>query len=154
MTSQEMRKKALELFAVQKLHCSQAIAVVGQEKLGRGNDEVIRAVGAFGGGLCGNGEVCGALVGALASVGLCYSRARQDEKEDVRMWKVADELFRRFRDEIVDQEGTIRCREIAGVDWKDRTQARAFYQSDKIKRCYQIVGETAQLLGEILEKNQ
>ena len=46
--------------------CSQVIAAVGQEKLGKGNDEVIRAMGGFGGGLCGNGEVCGALAGALA----------------------------------------------------------------------------------------
>jgi C_GCAxxG_C_C family probable redox protein len=155
MTPKEMRKKAVEMFAVQKFHCSQVIATVGQEKLGKGNDEVIRAMGAFGGGLCGNGEVCGALAGALAVLGLRYSRARSDEKEDPKMWKVADELFRRFRDEIVNQNGSIRCCDIACVNWKDREQAKAFYAGgDKIKRCYHVVGETAVLLGEILEKNQ
>ena len=116
MTPKEMRKKALEMFAVQKFHCSQVIAAVGQEKLGRGNDEVIRAMGAFGGGLCGNGEVCGALAGALAVLGLRYSRAKSDEKEDAKMWKVADEVFRRFRDEIVNCNGSICCRDIACVN--------------------------------------
>lgn len=154
MTPKEMRKKAVELFAVHKFHCSQAVAAVGQEKLGKGNDEVIRAMGGFGGGLCGNGEVCGALVGALAVLGLRFSRARVDEKEDTKMWKVADELFRRFRDEVINQGGTIQCCDISCTNWKDREQAKEFYAGDKIKRCYRVVGETAVLLGEILERNQ
>lgn len=155
MTPKEMRKKALELFAVQKFHCSQSIAVVGQEKLGKGNDDVIRAMGAFGGGMCGNGDVCGALVGALAVLGLRFSRAKSDEKEDTRMWKVADEVFRRFRDEIVNQNGSIYCRDIVCVNWKDREESRDFYKGgNKIKKCYHVVGETALMIGEILEREQ
>jgi C_GCAxxG_C_C family probable redox protein len=153
MTPKEMRKKAVEMMAIQKFHCSQAIVAVGQEKLGKGNDDVIRAMGGFGGGLCGNGEVCGALAGALAVLGLRYSRARSDEKEDTKMWKVADEVLRRFRDEIVNRDGSICCRDIACVNWKDREQAKEFYKGDKIKKCYRVVGETAMLLGEILERD-
>ena len=103
MTPKEMRKKAIEMMAVERFHCSQAIAVVGQQKLGKGNDDVIRAMGAFGGGLGGNGEVCGALAGGLAVLGLRYSRAQSDEKENPKMWADAQEMVRRFRDEIVNQ---------------------------------------------------
>jgi len=152
MTPQEMRKKAIVLMAVQKFHCSQAIAMVGQEKLGKNNDDVIRAMGAFGGGLGGNGEVCGALAGGLAVLGLCYSRAHQEEKENPRMWKDAEELVRRFRDEIVQLNGSILCRDISQIDWKDREQVKAFYKGDKVKDCMRIVGETAMLLGELLER--
>lgn len=152
MTPKEMRKKAIELMAVQKFHCSQAIASVGQEKLGKGHDEVIRAMGAFGGGLGGNGEVCGALAGALAVLGLRYSRAQSDEKENPKMWADAEELVRRFRDEIVNQGGTIYCRDIAGVNWRDRGQTKAFYQGEQVKKCVRIVGDTALLLCEMLER--
>ena len=152
MTPKDMRKKAIEMMAVQRFHCSQAIAAVGQEKLGRGNDDVIRAMGAFGGGLGGNGEVCGALAGALAVLGLCYSRASADEKENPKMWTDAQEMVRRFRSEIVNQEGTIYCRDIARVDWTDREQAKAFYKGDQVKKCIRIVGETAMLVGEMLER--
>lgn len=100
MTPQEMRQKAIMMMAVQKFHCSQAIAIVGQEKLGKGNDDVIRAMGAFGGGLGGNGEVCGSLAGGLAVVGLRYSRANEEEKENPRMWKDAEELVRALYCEI------------------------------------------------------
>jgi C_GCAxxG_C_C family probable redox protein len=153
MTPKEMREKAIEMMAGERFHCSQAIAAVGQEKLGKGNDDVIRAMGAFGGGLGGNGEVCGALAGGLAVLGLRYSRAQSDEKENPKMWADAQEIVRRFRDEIVNQAGTINCRDIAGVDWKDRGETRAFYQGDKVKKCIRIVGETAMLVGEVLERD-
>jgi C_GCAxxG_C_C family probable redox protein len=152
MTPQEMSKKSIAMMAVERFHCSQAVATVGQEKLGRGNDDVIRAMGAFGGGLGGNGEVCGALAGALAVIGLRYSRARADEKENPKMWADTQEMVRRFRDEIVKRAGTIYCRDIAQVNWRDRAETKAFYQGDKVKKCIRIVGETALLLGEMLER--
>ena len=109
-------------------------------------------MGAFGGGLGGNGEVCGALVGALAALGLRFSRAREEEKEDPRMWAYADELVKRFREEIVKNYGSIRCGEIARVDWRDREQAKGFYKGEKVIECGRIVGDTAQMVGELLER--
>ncbi|PKN17075.1 MAG: hypothetical protein CVU71_17420 [Deltaproteobacteria bacterium HGW-Deltaproteobacteria-6] len=152
MTPKDMRKKAVVMMAVQKFHCSQAIAIVGQEKLEKDNDDLIRAMGAFGGGLGGNGEVCGALAGGLAVLGLRYSRAHQEEKENPQMWGAAEELVRRFRDEIVKQNGSILCRDISCVDWKNREQVKAFYNGEKVKDCIRIVGETAMLVGELLER--
>lgn len=152
MTPKEMRKKAIVMMATERFHCSQAVAAAGMEKLGKGHEEVIRAMGAFGGGLGGNGEVCGALAGGLAVLGLRYSRARNEEKENPKMWADAQELVRRFRDEIVNQAGTINCRDIAGVDWNDRPAVKAFYQGDTVKSCIRIVGETAMLVGEMLER--
>jgi C_GCAxxG_C_C family probable redox protein len=108
-------------------------------------------MGAFGGGLGGNGEVCGAVAGALGVIGLRFSRAREDEKEDPRMWAYAQEALQRFR-EIVKKHGGILCREIAHVDWKDREQAKNFYNGEKVLECGRIVGETAQMVGELLER--
>jgi len=113
---------------------------------------VIRALGAFGGGLGGNGQVCGALVGGLAAVGLRFSRGREEEKEDPRMWAYAHELFDRFQEEIVKDHGGISCWEIVRVNWKDRDQVKSFYSGDKRLECRRIVGETAKLVGELLER--
>ena len=107
-------------------------------------------MGAFGGGLGGNGEVCGAVAGALAVMGLRFSRARDDEKEDPKMWSYAQEVLQRFR-EIVKNHGGMHCREIAGVDWKDREQVKAFYKGEKAMECGRIVGDTARMVGELLE---
>ncbi len=112
----------------------------------------MKAMGAFGGGLGGNGEVCGAVVGALAVMGLRFSRASEDEKEDPRMWSYTHEVLARFRKEITQSHGSILCREITGVDWKDREQTKSFYKSEKVLECGRIAGDTAMLVGELLER--
>ena len=110
-------------------------------------------MGAFGGGLGGYGEVCGALAGALAVIGLRYSRAAAEEKENPKMWSDAQEMVRRFRDEIVGQGGTIACRDIARVDRTNRDEVRAFYRGERAQKCIGIVGATADVLGELLERD-
>jgi C_GCAxxG_C_C family probable redox protein len=109
-------------------------------------------MGAFGGGLGGNGEVCGAAVGALGVIGLRFSRGREEEKEDSKIWAYAQETLRRFKD-IVKDHGGVLCRDIAGVNWKDRDQAKAFYSGDGVRECRRIVGETAYMVGELLERS-
>ena len=107
-------------------------------------------MGAFGGGLGGNGEVCGALVGALAVFGLLFSRGNEAEKEDMRLWFVSREFLNRFQEDIV--KGSILCRDIAKVDWTSLDQVKAFYKSDKLLTCQRLTGDTAKLVGEFLEK--
>ena len=91
-------------------------------------------------------------MGGLATVGLRFSRSREEEKEDPRIWAYAHELFDRFREEIVKKHGGISCREISGVDWKDRDQVKSFYSGDKKLECRRIVGEVAKLVGELLDR--
>jgi len=152
MTKEEMRERAVELMMVKRLYCSQAVLAAGQQRLGRMDGEVVRAMGAFGGGLGGNGEVCGAVAGALAVLGLRFSRASENEPEDERMWAYAEEILERFRTEIAKKHGSILCREIAGVDWKDRQQVRDYYKGGRFSECGRIVGETAMLVSELLER--
>ena len=68
------------------------------------------------------------------------------------MWTYTRELLKRFRGEIVQKHGGILCSEIAGVDWTDREQAKNFYKGEKVLECGRIVGDTAMLIGELLER--
>ncbi len=105
-------------------------------------------MGAYGGGL-GSGEVCGAVFGALAVFGLQFSRGRDEEKENIRMWALVREFLKRFREEI--GQGRIYCRDIAGVDWSDVNAVKAFYRSEKLQACRDLTGATARLLGEFMD---
>jgi C_GCAxxG_C_C family probable redox protein len=109
-------------------------------------------MGAFGGGLGLNGEVCGALVGALAVMGLKFSRDREEDKEDPKMWGYTREILKRFREEIVKNHSGIRCWDIAKVDWTDRVQAATFRSGEKFVECSRVVGDTAKLIGELIER--
>jgi C_GCAxxG_C_C family probable redox protein len=126
---------------------------VGQEKIGAVNEDVVRAMGAFGGGVAGSGGICGALLGGVALISSLFSRGNPEEKEDPRMWRLSDKLSRSFQ-EITREFGGMNCRDIAGVNWKDRTAARAFYADPDSRRkyCFQVVGDAAYALGELLEE--
>ncbi len=108
-------------------------------------------MGAFGGGLGGNGEVCGAVIGGLAALGIRLSRGTEEEKEDRRMWRFTDEFVRRFREEVSPARGKILCSEIVGVNWKNPAEVKNFY-SEKGRICVALVGDAARLIGEILER--
>ena len=90
---EDMRKQAVELF-LQRMHCSQALAITGHEKLGKPDPAVIKALGSFGGGIGGTGHICGALVGAASVIGSLYSRSSLDEKENPRMWAATKKLMK------------------------------------------------------------
>jgi len=113
--------------------------------------ELMRAMGSFGGGLCGTGEVCGAVVGALAAIGVAYSRSSTDETEDFKKWVLGHVFQKRFRKEL--GSGSILCRDIAGVDWKDQEQRDAFHKGEKFLACRDLTANAARILGELFEEN-
>ncbi len=152
MRPDEMRDKAIDLFT-KRMHCSQVLAMIGLEKLGVNDPSVIKALGAFGGGIGGTGNICGALVGAVSVIGSLYSRSSLEEKENPRMWAATKAVMKQF-EELTAAHGGINCCQIARVDWMDRDQVKDFYGNPESRRqhCITVVGETARALGELLEQ--
>ncbi|MFH1060282.1 MAG: C-GCAxxG-C-C family protein [Pseudomonadota bacterium] len=152
MTPDEMAAYAVELFG-KRMHCSQAVAAAGQKMLGLSQPDVIKALGAFGGGVASSGRICGCLTGGVALVSSLYSRADPSEKESVNMWKLSAKLNRRFG-QLTQEFGGVDCRDIAQTDWRDRDQVHHFYNDADSRRqiCFKLVADTARALGEILEQ--
>jgi len=127
---------------------------VGQEKLGTVNETVIKAMGAFGGGIASSGNVCGILLGGVALISSIYSRGNLEEKDDPRMWRLSYKLFKIFEG-LTESYGGVNCRDIARVDWRDRESTKDFYNNPegRHKICAQLVGDIAFALGEILDKD-
>lgn len=125
---------------------------MGQEKTGRTDEEVIRAVGAFGGGIAGTGSVCGTLLGAVAVVSSLYSRGNLADKENPRLWGLSNKLVRKF-EELTECYGGSNCRDIARLDWHDRTAVKDYYTNPDSRRtiCIELVGDFSRILGELLE---
>ncbi len=126
---------------------------MGQEKLNKRNEEVIKAMGAFGGGVASTGRVCGSLIGGVALISSLYSRGNAEEKEHPRMWRLSYKLCKKF-EELTSPYGGVNCSDIARVNWSDREQTKEFYNSPQSRRgiCLQLVGDTAYALGEILDQ--
>jgi hypothetical protein len=126
---------------------------VGQEKVGKTDEEVIKAMGAFGGGIASTGRTCGCLLGGVALISSLFSRGNLEDKEDPNMWRASSKLSKKF-EELCAPYGGTECRQIAQVNWSDREAVKTFYGAPDSRRtlCAALVGDTAAALGEILEK--
>jgi hypothetical protein len=93
------------------------------------------------------------LLGAIATLSCLYSRGTLDEKENPVMWELGDRFVKRFG-ELTEQQGGIRCLDIARVDWRDPAAVKEFRTNPESRRklCVQLVGDVAQALGELMEQ--
>jgi len=126
---------------------------VGLEKIGHYDENAIKAVGAFGGGIASSGSICGTLLGAIAAVSSLHSRGNLNDKENPRLWGVSNKLIREF-DQLTEPFGGRNCCDIAKVNWSDREEVKEYYSNpdSQRKECIRLVGDFSFSLGKILEK--
>jgi C_GCAxxG_C_C family probable redox protein len=151
MTPEQMEQEGRDSM-LKGFHCSQAVLAVGLKKCGLEEEGIVRAMAPLGGGVASSGGPCGALTGGIAMIGRLFGKPKPEETDDRRMWKVAIEFFRRFESEVAGPYGSVNCRDIAKVDWKDKEQVKNFYAGAGAKECAQNTGKAARILGEIIEK--
>ncbi len=100
---------ACERFA-QGFNCSQAVFSAFAKSLGLTDEWALKLSSPFGAGFARQGQVCGALTGALMVLGLQHGNIDPESKEIT--YQIADEFIRKFRD----CHGTILCNELIGYD--------------------------------------
>jgi len=93
--------------------CSQAVLSAFMEQFDIDRNTALRISSAFGGGMGGQGEVCGAVTGAFMVMGLKYGSVGQhDDEERERIGKKAGMFMGRF----ISRNGSILCRDLLGAD--------------------------------------
>jgi C_GCAxxG_C_C family probable redox protein len=126
---------------------------VGQKKLGMNDPALVKSMTAFAGGVVSSGGACGALAGGIALLGSVLGNDDPEKKDDPLLWKACREFYARFDNEVTNEDGSVNCRDITGVDdWADRKQSRAFYKGEGIHKCRGNTGKAARILGEVIEK--
>ena len=93
-------------------NCSQAILSTYSGEFGLEREAALKAAAAFGGGMGGLGEVCGAVTGALFVIGLKYGYTEAKDKE------TKEKTYARVRDfagRFRSRHGALCCRELAGL---------------------------------------
>ena len=103
--------RAVELFAG-GFNCSQAVLTAYAQDFGLDEELTLRLGSELGSG-ARNGQLCGAVSGALLVLGLKYGHYDSaDTESKTRGYAIADEFLRRFRED----NGSIVCRDLLGYD--------------------------------------
>jgi C_GCAxxG_C_C family probable redox protein len=144
--SASISHKAAECFA-EGFSCSQAVFSVFALEEGMGREMALRASGAFGAGMAGRGETCGAVTGAFMAIGLKYAKVRADDNtaRDYT-YSLCGDFTRQFEAEF----GSICCRDILEYDLMKPEEYQAAKEAGLFKqKCTQIVSRAAQIVSEI-----
>ncbi|RWX44933.1 C_GCAxxG_C_C family probable redox protein [Candidatus Electrothrix marina] len=149
---EEMANKAVQLFA-DGFHCSQAVLCACAELFRNEppSPEVVAAMAPFAGGMGSTGGVCGALSGALATIGFTLGKTTAQQENHKEMCSVSYAMIQKFA-EITEPHGSIQCADIAQVDWKDKEAVHIFrtHPGSTRKNCIRVVRETSNALYDLI----
>jgi C_GCAxxG_C_C family probable redox protein len=112
-----MKEKVLaEEFFSNGKNCAQSVLMAFGDRINLSAEQTFAIASGFGGGIAKNGEVCGAVSGAVMVIGLLNGKPGDNPEEaKARVAKITDQFIEEFK---VRQQSII-CRElIEGVDLK------------------------------------
>lgn len=93
--------------------CSQALFATFGEQSGLDREIALRVADAFGAGMGGMAETCGAVTGAIMVIGLKYGRVKAD---DDRAKEKTRGLIKKFVQEFKARNHSIICKELLDYD--------------------------------------
>jgi C_GCAxxG_C_C family probable redox protein len=111
----DIEDKALEFFKG-NYNCAQAVLRTVLEEKGIFFDQAPSIANAFGGGIIGRGEVCGAVSGAVMAIGALSGMI---ESDIVEQKKLAREKTEEFYQQFEAIFGHNSCNGLIGIDPKD-----------------------------------
>ncbi|MDD5658350.1 MAG: C-GCAxxG-C-C family protein [Elusimicrobia bacterium] len=128
--------------------CSEVILTLYGEEFGLNQDLAMKIGCAFGGGLGGSGDVCGAVTGAIAILGLKFGRTRNS---DVEGRARTDALVRRFLKRFRSAHKHLRCNDLIGYDRSTAQGHEAAATAGVFKElCPRFVEDAAIILEDML----
>ena len=129
-------------------NCAQA--VLSSHSADYGLDPVVakKVAGAFGGGIARNGDICGAVTGALMLIGLKYGQYKEgdnDSKENT--YRIVNDYISKFKKEF----GSIQCKDLLKYDLSIKEEYLKAHGAGLFKTlCPCFVRKSVELLDEIL----
>jgi C_GCAxxG_C_C family probable redox protein len=130
----------------QGFSCSQSVFCAFAPKLGIAEETALKLSSPFGGGVAHQGQVCGAVTGALLALGLGRGSATVEEKDET--YRLAEDFIKRFQE----RHCTIVCRELIGHDISIPDGLQSAREQNVFETvCPGLVKDAAELVSEFLK---
>jgi len=138
-------KEAIEFFG-RGYGCAQSMLCIYGESHGIDKDTAVRLGRPFGSGMA-IGSTCGAVMGAVAVLGLALEGGEDEAHERDEVYEKTRELVRRLRD----RRGSIDCKDILGVDLSTNEGEKEAMQRNLFGTvCVAVIRDVTQILEELL----
>lgn len=143
--------RAYELFK-EGYNCSQAVFGAFAEELGVDFATAVKLASGFGGGIGRMREVCGTFTGLTMAASMIYGyNDPKDTETKAELYEKIRALADRFREE----NGSIICRELLGLQQAEKSAVPAARTSEYYKKrpCAELCRYAADLLEEFIKNN-
>jgi len=142
----DRKEEALSSFG-KGFNCCQSVLRAYARNFDLSEETALRLAGAFGGGIAGSGETCGAVTGGLMVIGLKHGMT---DPQDLKSKEKTHEQGRRFMEGFARLFGSTKCRDLLGCDpgtkeGKERALALGLFKN----LCPTFVGRAIELLEEM-----
>lgn len=144
------KEEALKLFE-SGFNCSQAVLSVFFDELPIDKETALKLATGFGGGLC-NGELCGAVTGAIMILGLKYGHSiLGDDETQLKMYDITKE----FTDKFKNKHGEIVCKKLLGYDLSIPGEYDLLERNNAFKtECPNFIESAIKLVEKIIENKE
>lgn len=143
----DIGKNAVSYF-VEGFNCAESVTKALCEAFGLDEQSAVKAATPFGGGIGSKGHLCGAVSGAMITLGL--SRGRTTSKEDRGPCnKVAGEFVNDFLKEF----SSLSCRDIIGIDLSSAEGRKEHKEHLRNEKCCPVVEFAALRMYELMESS-
>jgi len=128
--------------------CSQAVLSAFGEELGLDKNVALKVSGAFGGGMAGMAQTCGAVTGAFMVIGLKYAKTKAEDEESKRKtYALVNDFVKCFKA----KNSSIICKELLGCDISTDAGKRNFKDKKLMDNlCTKFVQDAAEIVEEML----
>jgi len=150
LISKEETIKLADSYVSQGFLCSESCLTALAKCQGVESPLIPRIATGFGAGIGMNGEICGAITGAVMALGIRYGRDRVDPAVNQRPYWYSMELLKRFRAE----HGEIRCPTLLGLDIAKAEDLEEYYRRNLwVNRCTRFILSATGIARDIIEEN-
>lgn len=131
----------------QGLNCCQCVLLSFNESLGLDKNLAIRIASGFGGGIC-QGEICGAVTGAIMVLNIKYGNDRAEDNEaKEKIYRVIRSFSERFKN----INGSIKCNNLIGINLKQEENRILARENGIFKeKCPKFIESSINILDDLL----
>ena len=145
--SEKIIKRSGELFASESYYCAESVLLAVSEKLGIQSDLIPKIATGFCSGMARTCGLCGAVSGAIMSLGLVFGRNSAEESVEDN-YTAVQTLITEF-EKIY---GSVNCRDLIGCDLGTDEGQDKFKTKNLAVQCGEFVMEATRITVMLIDK--